>query len=226
MQKFLMLVVSCVISVWASAQPALHEKAAYERFPVEFIATGDSVLLKSGTSIIVEVGTTFLQLDENAGCIKMNFIFGYRLNEHLLIGLGAGLRYNTLSKDMFTYNGAPSPIFNDFGIEPFFIDFRFNFQLKRLKPFILLDWGYSFDMEENDPTSRQEKYSMKNIRPVGSLFCPGAGLNFFFSEKYIVSLAVSYELQKHQVYLGWTHGNPSGETANSGSLNLTLGLSF
>jgi hypothetical protein len=116
-------------------------------------------------------------------------------------------------------------VFNDFGVS-FFLDCRINFPYKKLNPFVLIDYGYSFDLEDNDPTSRVEKYSMKNIRSVGSLYCPGIGLSFFYSEKYMLNISINLEMQWHKDYLGWTHNKPSGEMSSSNGISLNLGLSF
>jgi hypothetical protein len=226
MKKFLLLIIACMGLTLVAAQPAHQdiEKNVPKPLPVELNPSMSDSLFNTGSQIIIEMGTS-LGLDMYGGSNKINFIYGSRLTKHLFVGFGTGLRCNTSLRDYFYYNGQPTPVFNDFGV-PVFLDFRINFHSKKFIPFILIDYGYSFDLEDNDPTSRGEKYSMNNIRPVGFLFCPGAGVSVIYSEKYMLNISINLETQLHKDYLGWTHNNPSVKMSSSHGINLNLGLSF
>ena len=159
--------------------------------------------LKAGYQGIVEMGVSKAypsnQANDYTACLKLNVINGYRFNPYLFLGVGIGLRYPYLENDIYLRNNWPSPVFNDFGV-PIFLDIRTNFFIHKVTPFLAFSLGYSFDMNNNNPITREKNYSFSQITGVGLLLSPSAEINYTFSDTYGINIGISYESQRFKKY--------------------------
>ena len=109
-------------------------------------------------------------------------INGYRFNERLSSGIGAGVE------------------FFDIALAPVFIDLRYNFRKDAFTPFVALQGGYSFPLEN---TYYNNSFEYKG----GVMFNPCVGIRTYFSNNSALVLSVGYRYQQVNstriYYNGW-----------------------
>jgi hypothetical protein len=160
-----------------------------------------------------------------AALLKLNLINGYRFNPHLFLGCGLGLSYSYKSKNAYWYSTRTSPVFNDFGV-PVFINIRINPSSHKYTPFIGLSLGSSFDLNNNNPLTRKENYSLSQIRGVGLLLGLGAGINYRVSDTFGMNIGLGFESQRHKSYSTDCPKCQDNRFSSSNSLSIDIGLSF
>jgi hypothetical protein len=182
---------------------------------------------KAGYEGVVEMGISYDSPPEAfTACLRLNIINGYRFDRHIFIGGGIGLRYPYLENNAYNEFVRNSPAFNDFGI-PLFIDIRTHFFGYNTVPYLEFSYGYTFDLGNNDPTKRADRYSLNDISGVGVFFAISAGISIISSDKYSVNAGLGFEIQKTSDYAGWMFNTDDTEIVSSSHcLSLNFGLSF
>jgi len=141
----------------------------------------------SGYFGIAQMGYAFGETDYGMDFLKLNIINGYRIDPYFAVGAGYGIRY---------YIEEKVPLI------PVFADFRVDLFDNKISTFFSFDFGYSF-------------YAKDRFAGCGMLLTPSAGLNFKVADNSVLSVAVSYEIQKYDTYM---------ESTNAPCLS--LGISF
>lgn len=157
--------------------------------------------------------------------LKLNLINGYRFNPHLFLGGGIGLRYSYESKNAYWHGTRLSPVFNDFGV-PIFINIRMNPSVNKFTPFTGLSLGYSLDLNNNNPLTRKENYSLSQIRGVGLLLGLEVGINYRVSDTFGMNVDIGFESQKHESYSPDCPQCMDKRFSSSNSLSIDIGVSF
>lgn len=129
--------------------------------------------------------------------LKLTVINGYRFNPFFSLGLGTGLKYFYMDKDL---------------VIPVFLDIRTNFLHGRLSPYMALGIGYSIDVT-NDYT----------VEDVDFLLNPAAGICYNINERFALNFGIGYEMQRMRFLNDLNH---SLETENSRGICIKTGLSF
>jgi hypothetical protein len=175
---------------------------------------------------IMETGfSTPVSRQSFTALLKLNLINGYRFNPHLFLGGGIGLRYSYESKNAYWHGTQLSPVFNDFGV-PIFINIRMNPSIHKFTPFMGLSLGYSFDLNNNNPLTRKQNYSLSQIRGVGLLLGLDAGINYTVSDIFGMNVGIGFESQKHESYSPDCSRCMDKRFSSSNSLSIDIGLSF
>ncbi|MDD4417506.1 MAG: hypothetical protein PHH81_01545 [Bacteroides graminisolvens] len=168
----------------------------------------NSVPQINGYKGTIDVGITFGDLDR----FELNSSHGYQFNPYTFIGGGIGVHY--------FYYYAPKPNPKEL-ITPIFIDFRANFNQRKIMPFASMKLGYSLDISDS-------------FSGAGVYWSPAIGLKFFNNHYITLYTTLSYSLQQWKNpkyyneydYMGESHISKAGYPKNIGGFSLKVGIEF
>lgn len=146
---------------------------------------------------------------------SLNVIQSLFLKPHISIGIGVGMRHYRTGFDYQIMESIPILMNSDSKVLiPIFGDLRFEFNGRKVAPFLSLGVGYSFD-------------ATQRFDAVGLLIRPSAGVRFEWTPRVSTHFGLGYEMQRCNIpsvnAMGVFLGN---RNENLGALSLSLGVSF
>jgi hypothetical protein len=152
--------------------------------------------LETGYVKIAEFGYQVGVGDLKGNRFKFDFINAYQFNPHFSAGLGTGLRYYYETDEVLL---------------PVFADLRAIVLDRPISPYFAFGFGYSFNLTDN-------------VRPVGLLINPSAGVTFPVFERSLMNIGLGYEVQRARYQIEWPMNYSWHE--NIGAISLQVGLTF
>ncbi len=183
------IILSCAVLVvffsWASGQnPAGHQKTGNVTVPSE----ENRQYTFKGYYNITEMGV-LAGSNENEYNAPFSFLTvnGYHLTNKLALGVGVGVEFMAES------------------YMPVMLDVRYYLRDKNFSPFVFVQGGYSFALD--DDAEEKIRYDFYDIWPYptseypvkakgGWVFNPGVGIRSMFSQNFGLLFSVGYRLQQ------------------------------
>jgi hypothetical protein len=170
---------------------------------------------QSGYEKSIEVGG-LIGLDKfTNGSFEIEMINGYRFNSYFSVGAGVGFRYTDALyyKSYMSHESYESR--DGKYLIPFFGRVKANFTDTKVSPFLLADFGYTFDIGQNP-----------NKNTYGLLINPAFGVNIKLNENKIgLYFLVGYNLQNAQ-YKYFNDTSDEMITGMAESISLKAGIKF
>ena len=153
----------------------------------------------------IETGYSFGVGDHSVAQWLLQTVHGVDfIPDRLFVGGGIGLGISVESDvEAYTF--------------PIFVDARYKFGQKRVRPYADMRAGYSFVWNDHHPGGNEG----------GFYFAPSVGVAFKVSSALECNVGLGYTVQRaHYEFRSDPHYNPTRINYNAGGLNLTVGLSF
>ncbi len=171
--------------------------------PSEEVVGKDTSGIKRGYYGVFEMGTGFSGgYMEGPLRTRIHIINGYRINPWIALGMGFGFRAYP-GDDLFM---------------PLFVDIRTNFLNKKTSPYVSLDAGYGFNLDD--------------VNRGGPMISPTLGVSVKLKKRFAINLGLSYEWQRSKtsyylydyIYPAYYYPSPTRESTHT--ISFQFGISF
>lgn len=159
----------------------------------------DSFVSKPGYRGIIEAGYGIATGTYGVDVFNFNFVNGYQLNPKTFVGIGTGIK----SFDKGKLN-----------LIPLFADFKYNFLMDKISPYVGMNAGFSFNPDDG-------------FKGEGILFNPSLGVQFKGKNNLRFNVGINYQTQQMNFYmLSPDLRYITSVIRFSESIGLTLGVVF
>ena len=152
----------------------------------------------------------------------ISYIGGYRINNHYMVGVGAGANLGLGVQESRLAHGETGPLSQGSFYFPIFAHFRANFLNKRFSPFAALSAGANIGMPQ---TLHLDLISVQ-YKTLGAFINPQVGVSYRLTPKFGIFAAVGFNCFTTPECIENTGYSATIRQSFNYNININLGVTF